>query len=147
MDTVTLYTDGACSENPGVGGWACLILYKDEKIICKGSNPNTTNNQMELIAFIQGIEFVLRKYPDVKNITVFTDSQYLSKGINEWIHKWITNNWQNSDSKEIKNLNLWKKIYDFLKKLNITCNWTKGHHNDKYNNLVDKEARSMIEID
>jgi len=133
---VTIYTDGACSGNPGPGGWGVYMHYKEHEKKFHGSEKNTTNNRMEIMAAIKGIE-ALKGTCKVK---IFTDSIYLKKGITEWIYNWIRNNWRGSDKKMVKNVDLWQNLYDVMQKHEIEWHWVKGHANNKGNAIADELA-------
>ena len=134
-----IYTDGACSGNPGKGGWAAIILDDDSKqLSISGSENNTTNNRMELIAPIMALKNIKRK----SEITIFTDSKYVKDGITDWIKKWKENNWRSSNKKPVKNKDLWIKLDNSCTKHKVTWKWVKAHAGNKYNNLVDELAVS-----
>ena len=136
-----IYTDGACSGNPGPGGWAAVIII-NEKIIneISGSEKNTTNNKMELLAPIKAIE----KFKKKSKISIFTDSTYVKDGITTWIKKWEKNGWKTASKKPVKNKELWKKLKSLSIKHSIEWIWVKGHAQNKYNNLVDELAQDAI---
>ena len=132
-----IYTDGACSGNPGRGGWAAIILdEKTNQSSISGSENNTTNNRMELTAAIMALDKVKKK----SEITIYTDSKYVKDGITEWIKKWKLNNWKNSYKKPVKNKDLWVKLDNSCQKHIISWKWVKAHSENKYNNLVDALA-------
>ena len=132
-----IYTDGACSGNPGKGGWAAIILNNDlNQSSISGSEKNTTNNRMELMAPIMA----LKKLKNKSEISIFTDSKYVKDGITDWIKKWKINNWKNSNKKQVKNKDLWIKLDDACLKHKVTWKWVKAHAGNKYNNLVDELA-------
>ena len=135
---ITIYTDGSCIGNPGIGGWAAVIINteKQEKIIF-GKKKNTTNNQMELTAPIKALEF----FSDKENIKIFTDSKYVKEGITKWIKIWEKNGWKNSKKKMVKNIDLWKKLYKLSKFHNVEWKWVKAHSNEPLNTMVDELAR------
>ena len=136
-----IYTDGACSGNPGPGGWAVIILVNNEiKEMFFGSEKNTTNNQMELLAPIKAIQ----KFKKKSEISIFTDSTYVRDGITIWIKQWEKNGWKTSSKKPVKNKELWKKLKNLSSKHSIKWIWVKGHAQDKYNNLVDELAQGAI---
>ena len=136
-----IYTDGACSGNPGPGGWAAIIIVNDEiKDIFSGSEKNTTNNQMELIAPIKAIQRFKKK----SEISIFTDSTYVRDGITIWIKQWEKNGWKTTSKKPVKNKELWKKLKNLSSKHSMKWIWVKGHAQDKYNNLVDELAQGAI---
>ena len=132
-----IYTDGACSGNPGKGGWAAIILDNDSnQSSISGSEKNTTNNRMELMAPIMALKKIKKR----SEITIFTDSIYVKNGITEWIKKWKLNNWKNSSKKPVKNKDLWIKLDNSFQKHKITWKWVKAHSDNKLNNLVDELA-------
>ena len=136
-----IYTDGACSGNPGPGGWAAIILANNEiKEMFSGSEKNTTNNQMELLAPIKAIQ----KFKKKSEISIFTDSTYVRDGITIWIKQWEKNGWKTASKKPVKNKELWKKLKNLSSKHSIKWIWVKGHAQDKYNNLVDELAQGAI---
>tara|TARA_Y100000996_G_scaffold364331_1_gene308487 strand:- start:487 stop:915 length:429 start_codon:yes stop_codon:yes gene_type:complete len=136
-----IYTDGACSGNPGPGGWGVVIFDKDKnQKNLSGNEKNTTNNRMELMAPIMA----LKKIKPNSEITIYTDSTYVKNGITEWIKKWEKNGWKSSNKKLIKNKDLWIKLNNLCKKNKILWKWVKGHSNNKYNNLADELATQAI---
>ncbi len=136
-----IYTDGACSGNPGPGGWAAIILANDRvEDMMSGNEKNTTNNKMELLAPIKAIQ----KFKKKSEISIFTDSTYVKEGITVWIKKWEKNGWKTALKKPVKNKELWKKLKILSLKHNIKWNWVKGHAQDKYNNLADDLAQRAI---
>jgi len=136
-----VYTDGACSGNPGPGGWAAIILVNNEvKDMFSGSQKNTTNNQMELMAPIKAIQ----KFKKKSEISIFTDSTYVRDGITIWINQWEKNGWKTASKKPVKNKELWKKLKNLSSKHSIKWIWVKGHAQNKYNNLVDELAQEAI---
>ena len=139
---INIYTDGACSDNPGIGGWGVVILIKDEKpILLNGGALNTTNNRMELTAAIEALKYIEKK----SEINLFTDSKYVKDGIISWVKKWEINGWKTSNKKPVKNKDLWIKLDNEISKHNIKWNWVKGHANDQYNEKADELARKYIE--
>jgi ribonuclease HI len=139
MKHVVVYTDGACSGNPGPGGWGVIILQDSiEKELC-GGEPDTTNNRMEMISAIRALE----ELNDPHNVELYTDSQYLINGITKWINGWEKNNWTTSDKKVVKNKELWIKLRELSKRHKISWKWVAGHSGNKYNEQVDKLARSQ----
>ena len=134
-----IYTDGACSGNPGKGGgWAAIILDDSNQSSISGSESNTTNNRMELIAPIMALKKIKKK----SEITIITDSRYVKDGITEWIQKWRINGWKNSNKKPVKNKDLWIKLDESCKKHKVIWKWIKAHAEDKFNNLADELAVS-----
>ena len=134
-----IYTDGACSGNPGRGGWAAIILDKNYKYYSvSGGINNTTNNRMELMAPIMALKRVKKK----SEITIYTDSKYVKDGITDWINKWKINNWKSASKKPVKNKDLWIKLDNSCQKHKVSWKWVKAHASNKMNNLVDKLAVS-----
>ena len=134
-----IYTDGACSGNPGKGGWAAIILDGElNKTSISGSEDQTTNNRMELMAPIMA----LKKIKTKSEITIYTDSKYVKDGITDWIKKWKLNNWKSSNKKTVKNKDLWIKLENSCLKHKVNWKWIKAHAGNKYNDLVDKLAVS-----
>ena len=131
--TVLLYTDGACSGNPGPGGWACLLKYKEITKEISGGNPNTTNNQMELTAVIEGLS--LLKKPCA--VELYTDSKYVLEGATKWLEGWIQKGWKKADKKPVLNRELWEKLIPLLENHTITWHWVKGHAGHPENERVD----------
>ena len=139
---ISVYTDGACSGNPGIGGWGVVILETDkEEIFLNGGENNTTNNRMELIAAINSITY----FKDRQKLELYTDSKYLKDGIQKWIHNWKLNGWKTANKKPVKNKDLWLKLDYEINKHSIVWNWVKGHANNKYNEKADELARKYIE--
>jgi|TARA_B110000263_G_scaffold245905_1_gene256177 ribonuclease HI len=137
----TIYTDGACSGNPGPGGWGAVIFDEKEKQYnISGNVKDTTNNRMELMAPIMA----LKKIKSMSNVMIFTDSTYVKNGITEWIKKWEKNGWKSSSKKPVKNKDLWIKLNDLCQKNKVQWKWIKGHSNNKYNNLADDLATEAI---
>lgn len=137
---IKIYTDGACSGNPGKGGWGALIQENDNEKKLSGSELNTTNNRMELTAVIRALEH----YDEAKEIEVFTDSKYVMQGITEWIKNWKTNHWKTSQKKDVKNKDLWVLLDSVSAKHNIKWSWVKGHAGDYGNEIADKLATQAI---
>ena len=137
MKKVTLYTDGACSGNPGGGGYAAILIYKGlEKEIC-GGEDNTTNNRMELTAVIKGLE-ALKEPCEVE---VYSDSQYVIGAMNEgWLESWRNNGWKTAAKKAVKNPDLWQRLYELVARHKITFIKVKGHSDNAYNNRCDELA-------
>jgi ribonuclease HI len=136
-----IYTDGACSKNPGQGGWGAVIIDEDEKQYnVSGKVKDTTNNRMELMAPIMA----LKKIKTKSDVTIFTDSIYVKRGITEWIKNWEKNGWKSANKKSVKNKDLWVKLNDLCQKNNVKWEWVKGHSNNKFNNLADKLATEAI---
>tara|TARA_B100001559_G_scaffold250229_1_gene213674 strand:- start:1180 stop:1602 length:423 start_codon:yes stop_codon:yes gene_type:complete len=133
-----IYTDGACSGNPGKGGWAAIILDGKNQLSISGSENKTTNNRMELMAAIMA----LKKIKNKSEIIIYTDSRYVKDGITNWIKKWKLNNWKSSNKKPIKNKDLWIKLDGSCQKHSVNWKWVKAHAENKFNNLVDELAVS-----
>ena len=139
---ITIYTDGACSGNPGIGGWGAVILEKNkEDIFLNGGNDNTTNNRMELTAAIEALKY----FVDKKNITLITDSKYVKDGIQSWIQNWKKNGWKTASKKLVKNKELWIELDELITTHNITWEWVKGHAGNIHNEKADYLARQYIE--
>ena len=137
---VCLYTDGACSGNPGPGGWGALLtMGAHEKELC-GAEAHTTNNRMEMMAAIQG----LRALKNPCQVDLYTDSQYLRMGITSWIVGWKKNGWKTADKKPVKNEDLWRVLEDLVSIHDIRWHWVKGHNGHPENERVDLLARSAI---
>jgi len=141
MKQVEVYTDGACSGNPGPGGWGAILRYGGVEKELAGYNRETTNNRMELTAAIRGLE-ALKEPCRVK---LYTDSQYLAKAINQgWLKSWKKNGWKKSDKKPVLNVELWKQLDSQLTRHTVTIHWVKGHAQNKYNNRCDALATGQI---
>lgn len=137
---IEIFTDGACSGNPGPGGWCAILKYNNHEKILSGFDKDATNNKMELTAIIKALEIIKRK----SRIKVYSDSQYLIKGITEWLPKWIKNNWKNSKKEEVQNKNLWEKLYVLSQKHEIEWIWIKGHKGHPENEKCDLIAKKII---
>ena len=146
---IKIYTDGACVGNPGPGGWAAVVLLENEKKELFGGEKLTTNNRMELMATIKALEYCFeqeKKQPSLKLIKIFTDSIYVKEGITVWINNWEKNNWKTTDKKNVKNVDLWKRLKDLSKSKQIEWCWIKGHSDDPMNDLADKLAKEATPI-
>ena len=146
---IKIYTDGACVGNPGPGGWAAIILMENEKKELFGGEKLTTNNRMELTAAIKALEYCDAqegKQPSLKQIRIYTDSTYVKEGITVWINNWEKNNWKTTDKKNVKNVDLWKKLKELAKSNLIEWRWIKGHSDDPMNDLADKLAKEATPI-
>ena len=141
MKTVNIYTDGACRGNPGPGGWGVLIEFGDVAKEYFGGSKETTNNQMELSAAIEGLN-ALKESCEV-NLT--TDSKYVMQGITSWISNWKKNNWKNSAKKDVKNKDLWIELDQAVSKHNVKWNWVKGHSGHRENEIADQLANKGID--
>ena len=136
-----IYTDGACSGNPGPGGWGAVIFNERKKQLnISGKVKDTTNNRMELLAPIMALKEIKPK----SDVIIFTDSSYVKNGITEWIKKWEKNGWKSANKKPVKNKDLWIRLSDLCEKNKIAWKWVKGHSNNKYNNLADELATAAI---
>ena len=140
---ITIYTDGSCLTNPGNGGWAAIISDEKETRKISGSEKNTTNNRMELLAPINALKGMK---PGVE-IKIYTDSQYVKNGITEWINTWLANNWKTSKKEDVKNKDLWIDLYNLNKSLNIQWNWVKAHDGNPLNEEVDLLAKKAANLD
>ncbi len=139
-EMIFLYTDGACSGNPGPGGWGVVkIAGKTQEELYGGEN-NTTNNRMELMAAIEGIAST----PVKSQITVVTDSRYVKDGMTLWLENWKRKGWQTSDKKPVKNKDLWQRLEPLCKERDVTWQWVKGHSGDEFNERADQLARNAI---
>ena len=137
---VIVYTDGACSGNPGPGGWGATIKIGDETFEIFGGEDNTTNNRMELIAAIKALEYLNENH----KITLYTDSNYVKDGITKWIFNWKKNNWKTSTKKPVKNSDLWIQLDEIQNKREVKWNWVKGHAGNLGNERADELARMGI---
>ncbi len=141
MEEVIIYTDGACSGNPGPGGWGTILMYKDTKKEISGGLKNTTNNVMELTAVIEGLK--LLKFPC--NVHLYSDSAYVVNAFNQnWIKNWVKNNWKTSDKKDVKNKELWQELLSLTETHKVTFHKVKGHADNEFNNRCDELARMAI---
>lgn len=141
MEEVTIYTDGACSGNPGPGGWGAILMYKENKKEISGGKKDTTNNVMELTAVIEGLK--LLKFSC--KVKLYSDSAYVVNGFNQkWIYGWIKNGWKNSSKEPVKNKELWQELYDLTKVHEVEFIKVKGHADNEYNNRCDELARNAI---
>jgi ribonuclease HI len=138
---VVIYTDGACSGNPGPGGWGAVLTFGDrEKEIC-GGEANTTNNRMEMMAAIQALEMLTKPC----KVELHTDSQYLRNGVTQWIHAWKARCWKTADKKPVKNEDLWKRLDQARLRHEVDWRWVKGHAGDVMNERADGLARKGLE--
>ena len=138
---INIYTDGACSGNPGKGGWGVVILVNNKEILLNGGDQLTTNNKMELTAAIKALEYFEIK----KDLNIYTDSKYVKDGIESWIINWKKNGWKTSTKKIVKNKELWIQLDDLINKHNVNWKWVKGHSGLEYNEKADELARKYIE--
>ncbi|MCB2127522.1 MAG: ribonuclease HI [Rhodobacteraceae bacterium] len=143
MPELFAYTDGACSGNPGPGGWGALLIARDGDTVVKtrelkGGEAETTNNRMELLAAISALETLKR----ASSITVVTDSAYVKNGVSQWIHGWKRNGWRTSDKKPVKNVDLWQRLDEAQARHKVTWEWIKGHAGHPENERADELARA-----
>ena len=136
MNEVTIYTDGACSGNPGKGGWGAILIYAKEEKYMSGSKQLTTNNQMELTATIEALKAILKP----SNIALYTDSQYVKNGITSWIFNWKKNGWKTANKKPVANKDLWIELEKYVDFHSVNWFWVKGHSGDYYNEIADELA-------
>ena len=139
-DVVEIFTDGACSGNPGPGGWAALIRNHGDEKIFSGGEPGTTNNRMEMTAAIKALE----SFDRPRKIRLATDSQYLRLGITEWIHDWKRRGWLTSSKKPVKNVDLWQRLDSAAARHEIEWEWVRGHNLHRENELVDEAAKKAM---
>jgi len=133
---VEIFTDGACKGNPGAGGWGALLRYGGEEKELFGGESPTTNNRMELTAVIRALESLKRAVP----VVVYTDSQYVQKGITEWIHGWKRKGWRTADKKPVKNADLWQRLDQLAAQHRIEWRWVRGHSGHEFNDRADQLA-------
>jgi ribonuclease HI len=136
-DRIKIYTDGACSGNPGNGGWGAVLLYKEHEKRISGKKNDTTNNQMELTAVIESLKIVKKS----SQITIYSDSKYVIDGITKWIFSWKKNSWKGANKQLIKNVELWQSLVDETAKHEIEWIWVKGHSGNHYNEIADMLAQ------
>jgi ribonuclease HI len=141
QDTVDIYTDGACSGNPGPGGWGAILRYNGTEKELFGGEAATTNNRMEMTAVIEALRALKRPLA----VRVHTDSQYVQKGISEWIHGWKTRGWKTADKKPVKNEDLWRTLDALAAQHRIEWHWVKGHAGHAENERADELARRGVE--
>ncbi len=141
MKKVEIFTDGACKGNPGPGGWGALLRYGDIEKSLYGSEAETTNNRMELMAAIEGLS-ALRETCEV---TITTDSQYVRKGITEWLANWKRNGWRTAAKEPVKNADLWQQLDEQNKRHQVNWRWVKGHSGHRENEIADRLANRGIE--
>ena len=141
LPTVIIHTDGACSGNPGPGGWGAILKFGDVEKELKGGEAHTTNNRMELMAAIQALEALKRPC----KVELHTDSQYVQKGIHEWIHGWKRRGWLTADKKPVKNDDLWKRLDAARLRHEVDWRWVKGHAGHELNERADGLARRGVE--
>ena len=137
---VEIYTDGACSGNPGPGGWGAILRYEGKEKELSGSEPLTTNNRMELMAAIAGLEALKRPV----QVDVYTDSNYLREGVIKWLSAWKARGWRTADRKPVKNIDLWQRLESAMTSHQIEWHWVKGHSGHPENERADALAREAI---
>ena len=140
---IKIYTDGSCLKNPGNGGWAAIICTDNEVKKISGSEKDTTNNRMELMATINA----LKEVNSEDLIEIYTDSKYVKNGITDWIHNWIKNNWKTSNKEDVKNKDLWTQLHDLNSNSKIKWNWVKAHAGNPLNEEVDLLAKKAASLD
>ena len=139
---IEIFTDGACSGNPGIGGWGVVIIFENKEVIyLNGGENSTTNNRMELAAAINALKY----FEKSTNISLVTDSKYVKEGIESWIINWKKNGWKTSAKKEVKNKELWIQLDNQILNHKINWHWIKGHSGNTYNEEADRLARKYIE--
>lgn len=144
MKNVDIYTDGACSGNPGAGGYCAILLFNGIEKIISGGEDETTNNRMELVAVIEGLSAL--KEPCKVNL--YSDSQYVINAVNEnWLRNWKDSDWRNTSKKQVKNIDLWQKLIPLIERHDVTFIKVKGHSDNEYNNRCDKIAVSIYKKD
>ena len=139
-EMVEIFTDGACSGNPGPGGWGALLRFRGRERELAGGEPHTTNNRMELMGVIAALEALNRPSP----VRLVTDSMYVKNGVNQWMPRWKANGWRTADKKPVKNQDLWERLDQALGEHKIDWHWVKGHAGHDENERVDALARSQV---
>lgn len=140
-DEVEIFTDGACRGNPGPGGWGVLLRYKGQEKELKGGESETTNNRMELMAAIIGLESLTRD----SKVALTTDSQYVQNGITQWIHNWKKNGWKTAGKKPVKNVDLWQRLDQAIIEHDVDWHWVRGHSGHDENERADQLANEAID--
>lgn len=138
---IDIYTDGACSGNPGIGGWGAVLIYNKTEKKISGAKKLTTNNQMELKSVIES----LKALKEECEVNIYTDSKYVKNGITEWIKNWEKNGWKTANKKPVKNKELWLELLSEISKHKISWHWVKGHAGNKYNEIADELAVNEVE--
>jgi ribonuclease HI len=141
QQAVTIFTDGACKGNPGPGGWGAILRFKGEEREMFGGDPATTNNRMEMTAVIEALQSLKRPC----RVTVYTDSQYVQKGITEWIASWKRRGWRTASKEPVKNVDLWKRLDDLAAGHRISWHWVRGHDGHIENERADELANRGVE--
>ena len=137
---VVIYTDGACSGNPGPGGWGAILIYAGHRKEISAGEAETTNNRMELMAAIRALEALKRP----SRVELHTDSSYLKDGITSWINRWKANGWRTANKKPVKNVELWQRLDEAQERHQIDWRWVRGHTGDKENERADELAREAV---
>ena len=137
-EAVEIHTDGACSGNPGPGGWAAILRWRGRERVLSGGEPETTNNRMELTAAIRALEALKRP----SRVRLYTDSDYLRRGMSEWLPRWRARGWRTADGKPVKNRDLWQRLEALSRRHRIEWHWLRGHAGDPLNARADRLARS-----
>jgi ribonuclease HI len=141
MKHIIIYTDGACRGNPGPGGWGALLRYREHDKTIFGAEAHTTNNRMELTAAVKA----LMSLKEMCRVDLYTDSQYVQKGISEWMHAWKKHHWKKSDKKPVKNADLWQLLDEEAGRHQVAWHWVKGHAGHPENELADQLANQAID--
>lgn len=141
MTIVDIYTDGGCEPNPGFGAWAAVICVGSKQTKLRGIDEETTNNRMELTAAIKA----LKALDEPSRITLYTDSDYVRRGMTDWIHRWIENDWYTASGNPVKNADLWRELYFVSARHRITWVWVRGHADNKMNNMVHDMVEELLE--
>ena len=142
MEKITIYTDGACSGNPGPGGWGCILMYNGNKKELSGGSKETTNNIMEITATIEALKAL--KFPC--EVDLYSDSAYVVNSFNQgWIYNWLKKGWKTASGESVKNRELWEELYNLTKIHKVTFHKVKGHADNEFNNRCDELARNAIE--
>lgn len=139
--SIEIYTDGACSGNPGPGGWGAILRWNGHEKEISGGEPDTTNNRMEMMAVIKGLEALNH---ETKAITIYTDSKYVKQGVEEWLEGWKARGWKSASKKPVKNQDLWEQIDSLIQRFDVRFIWVKGHSGHEFNERVDKLAVAAI---
>lgn len=140
LKKIKIYTDGACSGNPGAGGWGAVLLFAGKEKRISGSAADTTNNRMEMMAVIEALKS-LKERCDVE---IYTDSKYVMDGITTWIINWKARGWKTAAKKPVKNEDLWRELDELVTQHDMHWNWVKGHAGDKYNEIADELATGAV---
>lgn len=140
-EAVEIFTDGACRGNPGPGGWAAVLRYREHEKVISGAEPETTNNRMELMAAIAALEALKRG----SRVVLTTDSQYLRRGVREWMATWKKNGWRTASKQPVKNRDLWERLDAARHRHDIEWHWVKGHSGHPENERADQEANKAID--